>query len=87
MMQRLFGGHQVRVAVSEQSDVGECRRVAKRLAEAAKFDETTTGRVCIVATELATNIIRHAQSGEILAQVLDDGAAAAVEIIPLEPFQ
>ena len=84
MTARLFGAYQVRVAVSGQSDIGECRRVAKRLAEAAKFDETTVGRVCIVATELATNIVRHAASGEILAQVLGDGAAAAVEILAID---
>jgi anti-sigma regulatory factor (Ser/Thr protein kinase) len=84
MTQRLFGGHQVRVSVSEQSDVGECRRVAKRLAEAAKCDETGVGRACIVATELATNIVRHAASGEMLAQVLDDGEAACVEFIALD---
>jgi anti-sigma regulatory factor (Ser/Thr protein kinase) len=84
MMSRLFGGHQVRVPVSGQSDIGECRRVAKRLAEAARCDETAVGRACIVATELATNIIRHATSGEILVQVLDDGETASVELLALD---
>jgi anti-sigma regulatory factor (Ser/Thr protein kinase) len=84
MTPRIFGGHQVRVAVSGQSDVGECRRVAKRLAEAAKFDETSVGRVCIVATELATNIVRHAASGEILTQILGEGEVAAVEILAID---
>jgi anti-sigma regulatory factor (Ser/Thr protein kinase) len=84
MTPRLFGGHQVRVPVSDQSHIGECRRVAQRLAEAARCDQTTAGRACIVATELSTNIIRHAGSGELLAQVLDDGAAACVEIIAID---
>ena len=84
MTPRLYGGRQVRVAVSGQSDIGECRRVAKRMAEAANCDETGVGRVCIVATELATNIMRHAASGEMLVQVLDDGAASSVEILAID---
>jgi len=84
MTVRFFDGHQVRVLVSEQSDVGECRRVAKRLAEAAKFDETTAGRACLVATELATNVFRHAGSGELLVQVLDDGETTVLEILAID---
>jgi len=84
MTLRFFGGHQVRVLVSEQSDIGECRRVAKRLAEAANFDETAAGRACIVATELATNLIRHAGSGELLAQVLGEGQGALLEILAID---
>lgn len=84
MTARLFGGHQVRVLVSGQSDIGECRRVAKRLAEAAEFGETNVGRACVVATELATNIVRHATCGELLAQVIQDGTAASVELIAVD---
>jgi anti-sigma regulatory factor (Ser/Thr protein kinase) len=84
MTLRFFGGHQVQVPVSEQTDIGECRRAAKRLAEAANFDETLTGRACIVATELATNLIRHAGSGEVLVQVLGDGQAALLEILAID---
>jgi anti-sigma regulatory factor (Ser/Thr protein kinase) len=81
---RFFGGGQWRVLVSEQTDAAECRRVAKRLAEAAQFDESAVGRACIVATELATNIVRHAGSGELLAQVLDDGRGAVLELLAID---
>ncbi|MCP5916812.1 anti-sigma regulatory factor, partial [Klebsiella pneumoniae] len=30
------------------------------------FDETLTGKISIVVTELATNIVKHAVSGEII---------------------
>jgi anti-sigma regulatory factor (Ser/Thr protein kinase) len=84
MTVRFLGGRQWQVLVSEQTDAAECRRVAKRLAEAAKFDESAVGRACIVATELATNIIRHAGSGELLAQVLDDGRGAVLELLAID---
>jgi anti-sigma regulatory factor (Ser/Thr protein kinase) len=81
---RIISGNQVRVAVSEQSDIGECRRAAKRLAEGLQFGELAMGRIGIVATELATNIARHARSGEILLQAIDDGANAALEVLALD---
>ena len=84
MTLRFFGGLQVRVPASEQSDIGECRRAAKRLAEAANFDQTSAGRACIVATELATNLVRHAGSGEVLTQVLGDGQDALLEILAID---
>ncbi len=84
MTVRFFGGRQWRVLVAEQTDAAECRRVARRLAEAAKFDESAVGRACIVATELATNILRHAGSGELLAQVLDDGRGAVLELLAID---
>jgi anti-sigma regulatory factor (Ser/Thr protein kinase) len=81
---RLIAGNQVRIAVSGESDIGECRRTAKRLAEGLDLGEVSAGRAAIVATELATNVVRHAQSGEILVQTIADGPHAAVEILALD---
>ena len=50
---------QLRSEVREQSDIGECRRIASRLAQARGFDEEDVGKISIVATELATNLVRH----------------------------
>jgi anti-sigma regulatory factor (Ser/Thr protein kinase) len=84
MTARITTGTQLRVEVSGQSDIGECRRSAKRLGDGFQFDETTTGRIAIIATELATNIVRHAGSGEILLQVLDDGIAPEFEVLAID---
>jgi anti-sigma regulatory factor (Ser/Thr protein kinase) len=81
---RLITGTQVRVSVSEQSDIGECRRTAKRLADGLQFGEVSAGRAGIVATELATNIVRHARSGEILVQSITDGVRAEVEVLAVD---
>ncbi len=80
----IAAGLSVRVGISEQSDIGECRRTAKRLTEACKLDENEVGKICIVATELATNLVRHGGGGEMLIQVLDDGVTAQLEMLAID---
>jgi anti-sigma regulatory factor (Ser/Thr protein kinase) len=75
---------QSRLAIAHDSDIGECRRSAKRLIEGYGFDEVSAGRVGIVATELATNLVRHAGHGEILMQVLDDGIQPEFEMLAID---
>jgi anti-sigma regulatory factor (Ser/Thr protein kinase) len=84
MTTRITTGTQLRVEVSGQSDIGECRRNAKRLTDGFQFDETGAGRIAIIVTELATNIVRHAGSGEVLMQVLDDGVSPEFEILAID---
>jgi anti-sigma regulatory factor (Ser/Thr protein kinase) len=84
MTVRVFAGSQLRVTVSDESHIGECRRIAKRLADGYQFDEVSAGRISIIATELATNIVRHAGRGEILIQVLDDGMTPELELLAID---
>ena len=51
------------VDVADASAVGEVRRVAARLGERLTFDEAAVGRISVVATELATNLMKHAKLG------------------------
>jgi anti-sigma regulatory factor (Ser/Thr protein kinase) len=74
----------VRVRVCEQSDIGECRRTARRLGEACKLGESDVGKICIIATELATNLVRHGGGGEMLIQVLNGGAAVQLEMLAID---
>ena len=62
----------VAVGVREASQVAEARREAATLAAEAKFNETEAGRVSLVATEAATNLIRHAGGGEVLISIRDE---------------
>ncbi len=68
-----MNGVATRVAVSDSSRTAEARRIAQTLARKLEFDEVKTGQVAIVATEAATNLLKHAGKGEILLQVLDNG--------------
>src|SRR5688572_26788709 len=69
------------IAVSDPSTVGEARRVATRLGEQAGLNETDRGRAAIVASELATNLVRHARGGQLLLSAMSGPAAPGVEII------
>jgi len=51
--------------IEDVSQVGYARRTAQQLAEQLGFDETDAGRVALVATELASNILKHAAHGEL----------------------
>ena len=84
MTVRVIAAVQSRLAIAHDSDIGECRRHAKRLIDGYGFDEVSAGRVGIAATELATNIVRHAGHGEILMQVLDDGIHPEFEMLAID---
>ena len=83
-MRTWLSGPQSRLRVEDASHVGECRRSALRLAESHGFAETLAGRVGIVATEMANNLIRHAGRGELLLQALHDGAEVTVELVAID---
>jgi anti-sigma regulatory factor (Ser/Thr protein kinase) len=57
------------ILVQDSSAIGEARRLATRLAEDLGFTEVRTGAIAIVATELASNLIKHAEMGEIFLHV------------------
>jgi anti-sigma regulatory factor (Ser/Thr protein kinase) len=69
---------QILIPVTDPSVVGEGRRRAARLAEEAGLDATDQGRVAIVVTELATNLVRHAREGRLILRPTAGGAAGAV---------
>jgi anti-sigma regulatory factor (Ser/Thr protein kinase) len=72
------------VAVAERSRVAEARRLACQAATKQGFSETDIGRVAIAATELATNLVKHAGGGEIVIGSFDDGEGTGLEILALD---
>lgn len=54
------------VRVHDASEVADARRTAVACAAALRLSETSTGRAALVATELATNLIKHASGGTLL---------------------
>lgn len=65
--------------VQEGSQVAEPRRAAMLLAQRLGFSEERAGKAGLVAAELATNLAKHAVSGEILMRALGSGGT------PYEP--
>ena len=70
--------------VNEQSHPGEARRWAVRLATDIGLDEEDTGRVAIVVTELAQNLIKHAGGGEVLLRGISDRGFLGFEVIAID---
>jgi anti-sigma regulatory factor (Ser/Thr protein kinase) len=56
------------IEVTEQSQAGDARRRAVEFAERMEMSETQRGQVAIAATEIATNLVKHAGKGHILLQ-------------------
>jgi anti-sigma regulatory factor (Ser/Thr protein kinase) len=80
----VINGSQLNLGVTDSSCVGEIRRAAKQLAESSGFDETHVGRISIVATEIAANIVKHAANGTVLLQIFDDGSQPEFEILGID---
>lgn len=68
----------------ETSQVSEARRGAVNLARAHGFDEEAAGRVAIVATELTTNMLKHAGGGTLLVGGFEDATGSGVECVALD---
>ena len=58
--------------VTEMSQVAAARRAALLLAQRSGFSESRSGQVELVVSELATNLARHARSGEMLFRRIGD---------------
>ncbi|WP_181304896.1 ATP-binding protein [Rufibacter sp. XAAS-G3-1] len=64
------------------------RRDIGKIAEAAGFSEAEVGRVSLVVTEMATNLVKHASSkgGELLVKPIcqENGKACGIELLCLD---
>ena len=72
------------IMLADPSQVAEARRLATGTAKELGFSDEATGRVAIVATELATNILKHAGQGEVVVHRFDDREGIGVEILALD---
>jgi anti-sigma regulatory factor (Ser/Thr protein kinase) len=75
---------QSRHLIEEETQVGEARRQASKLAQLHGLDSVTIGRVAIATTELATNLLRHAGGGELLIQPVRCGESVLIELIAID---
>jgi anti-sigma regulatory factor (Ser/Thr protein kinase) len=69
--------------VSDPSQVAEARRAAATICRELGFDPVRAGRVGIVVTEAANNILSHGGSGEILLR-RQAGRVTGVELLALD---
>jgi anti-sigma regulatory factor (Ser/Thr protein kinase) len=71
----------VSIPVEGADQTGEARRRAATMAANAGLDEESAGRLAIIATELASNLWRHAGRGEI---VVTNCGGRCIEVLALD---
>lgn len=79
----MTGSHEV-IAVTEPSQTAAARFLAHDLARTAGFHETDIHRAGLVTTELATNLVKHAQRGQILARITGSPPDGEVELVAID---
>jgi anti-sigma regulatory factor (Ser/Thr protein kinase) len=72
------------VAVADPSQIAEARREAMELAGRHGFSNEAAGRVGLVATELASNLIKHGGGGDMLVGAYDEKGRNGIELIALD---
>jgi anti-sigma regulatory factor (Ser/Thr protein kinase) len=71
--------------MEERSFVSYIKREIHQQVARANFSETEAARIDIIVSELSSNIIKHAGSGELLFRVRDvDDATSAFEVVALD---
>ncbi|BCS52012.1 ATP-binding SpoIIE family protein phosphatase [Geobacter sp. SVR] len=74
-----------RILVFVDSDILKVRRLAREAAQEAGFDQIASGEIEIVASELATNLLKHhAVDGEIVITTLNSTGRQGVELRSLD---
>jgi anti-sigma regulatory factor (Ser/Thr protein kinase) len=72
------------ITVSDASGVGEARRRIRQLAEEISLSESEREQAAIIATELATNLVRYTKGGEILLRSGSNEAKRWVDILSVD---
>ena len=70
--------------IADASQVAEARRLVSGHARRTGMSEARVAQVAVVVTELATNLLKHAGGGQILAQRCDDGEGVGLEVLALD---
>lgn len=74
----------VRTLVEDTSRVSEARRAAVDVAAGCGFPESDAGRVALIATEAATNVLRHAGGGEMVVSAIRCQGRTGVQLVVMD---
>jgi len=72
------------IEVRHQSSVSEARRAAKTAAATLRFSPSVAEEIALATTELATNLIKHAQGGSLILTPLSGDGRVGLEIESLD---
>jgi anti-sigma regulatory factor (Ser/Thr protein kinase) len=71
-------------SVRDTSEVGEVRRTAAGLARRSGVAEDLVGRLALVATEMATNLLKHGGGGFVVVNRFADVGGSGLELLALD---
>jgi anti-sigma regulatory factor (Ser/Thr protein kinase) len=74
----------IAIAVAEQSQTGEARRASLALASSLGFRETERGKVGILVTEVANNLVLHGGGGVIVLRAIAKHSTVGIEVLALD---
>jgi len=73
------------IRIAETSQRGEARRTATAYAEHAGFDEERSGRAALVATELASNLVKHAdRGGSLFVTLVERHGSTGLDLVSVD---
>lgn len=79
-----LSSRQLAFQVGELGEISSARRAGVDLARRLGFDETAAGKLALLITEAATNIVKHAVRGEILIRAVRVEALAGIDVLALD---
>jgi len=72
------------VDIQEPTHVAEARRLGREFARQVGLGEALEGHLALVVTEMASNVKKHAGSGQILFRALAGGVERGVEVLAID---
>lgn len=70
--------------VADVSAVGEARRLGADLAHEAGLSDSDAGRLALVVTEAASNVLKHGGGGELLLRAVSGDSGKGVDLLALD---
>ena len=72
------------IAISHASDIAAARRAGQSMADKIGFNEVGAGRLALIISEAATNILKHAGDGRIFLSEARSGAHRGIDVVALD---
>jgi len=72
------------IEVRDSSQAGEARRKAAEFAHDLQFGEVRSGAAALAATEMATNLVKHAGNGTLLLQRVRENGNSGLRLIAID---
>ncbi|MES2759264.1 MAG: SpoIIE family protein phosphatase [Pseudomonadota bacterium] len=70
--------------IAHTSDIAAARRAGQRMADEIGLDETRAGRLALLISEAATNILKHATEGRLFLSQAGCGALRGIDVVALD---